>query len=386
MCKCCQLCLEDLYWQCCEEKYCYDESIANYDPADDEYCRSNGHIIENTENNNQPITVQPSRLQRNISMNSSKIHEDDVRREIATANVNLPPEIVQVFAKSQIFHDHKPLKTKVTSPPATFSIGAVKIEKKLDQISEEDSDKLMQRLEQDEKVTRQRGGVKRATSIPPKIIETPAISEENEDEIDTEVVLRPKQLERMKTTETTSSEEVWPTNPVNKRLQLDAPYFTQRPASENDIFTITTQKQERPTLPSVSSTSDVNFRFSMTPEVPSISFANLPKNYLDTPSIDKFKKQEPTLQEIQTAEIQKALIDFSMPRYYRKSDLIFNQRSFDAVGSSNTSIASAGSSSSSSNQHKKGTFEKNKRLKQFRAHLPPLMIHKDKGDKAEKEK
>lgn len=239
----------------------------------------------------------------------------------------------------------------------------------------------------EEKSTRQRNVGKRATSTPPKIIETPAISEENEDEIDTEVVLRPKQLERMKTAGTTSSEEVWPTNPVNKRLQLDAPYFTQRPASENDIFTITTQKQERPTLPSVSSTSDVNFRFSMTPEVPSISFAHLPKNYLDTPSIDKFKKQEPTLQEIQTAEIQKTLVDdFSMPRYYRKSDLIYNQRSFEAVGSSNTSIASVGSSSSSSNQHKKATLEKNKRLKQFRAHLPPLMIHKDKGDKAEKEK
>lgn len=62
--------------------------------------------------------------------------------------MNLPPEIVQVFANSQIFHDHKPLKIKATQPPATFSIGAVKIEKKLDQISEEDSDKLMQRLEQ----------------------------------------------------------------------------------------------------------------------------------------------------------------------------------------------------------------------------------------------
>ncbi len=77
-----------------------------------------------------------------------------MRREIQTANVNLPPEIVQVFANSQIFHDHKPLKP-LPSPhsPASFSIGAVKIEKnieraKLEQISEEDSNKLLQRLEQ----------------------------------------------------------------------------------------------------------------------------------------------------------------------------------------------------------------------------------------------
>lgn len=88
------------------------------------------------------------------TFSASKVHEEDVRREIQTANVNLPPEIVQVFAQSQIFYDHKPMKA-LASPqsPATFSIGAVKIEKniersKLEQISEEDSNKLLQRLEQ----------------------------------------------------------------------------------------------------------------------------------------------------------------------------------------------------------------------------------------------
>lgn len=81
---------------------------------------------------------------------SSKIHEDDVKREIQTANVNLPPEILQVFASSQIFHDHKPLKSKQQSQqPATFSIGTSKIDKsKLEQINEEGSNKLLQRLEQ----------------------------------------------------------------------------------------------------------------------------------------------------------------------------------------------------------------------------------------------
>lgn len=76
-----------------------------------------------------------------------------MRREIQTANVNLPPEIVQVFANSQIFHDHKPIKTiSPQSPNGGFSIGAVKIEKsiekvKLEQINEEDSNKLLFRLE-----------------------------------------------------------------------------------------------------------------------------------------------------------------------------------------------------------------------------------------------
>jgi hypothetical protein len=220
------------------------------------------------------------------------------------------------------------------------------------------------------------------SSTPPKIIETPAIQEEEDDEIDeadSEVVLRPNRLEMMNATTTVklSTEDVWPTKPINKRLQLDAPYFIQRPASENDISIIASPKQ------SVASTSDSDFRFSNTPEVPSISFAHLPKNYLDTPSVEKFKKHEPTLLEIQTAEIQKSQIDFSMPRYYGKSDIILNRITFDAVGSgSNSSIASAVSVS----MNTKKLTDKSKRLKNIRSHLPPLMIHKDKSDKHEKEK
>lgn len=182
-------------------------------------------------------------------------------------------------------------------------------------------------------------------------------------------MLRPRQLQPA-----TSSDEIRPTTLVNKNLKnlhLDAPYFTQRPASENDIFTISTPKKTE-----VSSASDVN-RFSMTPEVPSISFSHLPKNYAETPTIDKYKKEGPTLLEIQTAELRYSMIDFSMPRYYGKSDLILN-RTFDAVGSS-SSIASAGSSTSSIS--KKG-HEKSKRLKNFRSNLPPLTIHsKEKHEK-----
>lgn len=61
------------------------------------------------------------------------------------ANVNLAPEIVQVFANSQIFHDHKPLKIKPTTPqPATFSIGSSNVDKS--QLNEQ---KLLERLEEE---------------------------------------------------------------------------------------------------------------------------------------------------------------------------------------------------------------------------------------------
>lgn len=209
-------------------------------------------------------------------------------------------------------------------------------------------------------------------TTPPRIIETPAIDEEKEEEIN-EVILRPHHLQQG-----SSSEEIWPAKIVNKNLKnLDAPYLhpLQRPASENDIFTISTPTRNG-VKPNVSSTSDVN-RFSMTPEVPSISFAHLPKNYLETPTIDKYRKEAPSLLEIQTAEIRNSMSDFSMPRYYGKSDMILN-RSFDAVGS-NSSIGSTGSSSSQTRK-----LEKSKRLKNLRTHLPPLTIHSK--DKSEKEK
>jgi len=73
-----------------------------------------------------------------------------VKREIQVANVNLAPEILDVFASSMIFHDHKPFKTKASPSPqplaATFSIGSSKVDKsKLVQINEEE---LLQRLEE----------------------------------------------------------------------------------------------------------------------------------------------------------------------------------------------------------------------------------------------
>lgn len=212
-------------------------------------------------------------------------------------------------------------------------------------------------------------------TTPPRIIETPAIDEESGEDEDDEVILRPRQLQPVP-----SSEQIWPGKLVNKNLKnLDAPYFTQRPASENDIFTISTPSKNDG-RPNVSSTSDVN-RFSMTPEVPSIAFAHLPKNYAETPTVEKYKKEGPSLLEIQTAEIRNSMSDFSMPRYYGrydgKSDMILN-RSFEAVGST-TSIASGASSSSlQTRKHN----DKSKRLKNFRTHLPPLTIHsKDKNEK-----
>lgn len=201
----------------------------------------------------------------------------------------------------------------------------------------------------------------------------------NDDDSDG-VILRPHNLETA-----SSNNEILPEkNVINnfKHMHLDSPYKLYRPASMNDISTITTPKKSVNEL-GVSSTVEIN-RFSMTPEVPSISFNHLPKNYLDTPTIDKYKKEPPTLLEIQTAEIRYSQIDFSMPRYYGKSDLFNLTRSFEvSVAGSTNSIAS---SDGGRNHHRRQEAAKNKRLKNLRAHLPPLTIpvHSTKEKQNEK--
>lgn len=86
---------------------------------------------------------------------SSKIHEDDLRRGIQT-NVMVAPEVMAVFANSQIFQEHSPPKSVSKSPPSVKfaispdspSIEATSVPSSLDTSKQEDdSDKLLKRLE-----------------------------------------------------------------------------------------------------------------------------------------------------------------------------------------------------------------------------------------------
>jgi hypothetical protein len=159
-----------------------------------------------------------------------------------------------------------------------------------------------------------------------------------------------------------------------KHLHLNSTYVLTRPASMNDISSIATPKKSINELGNVSSTMEIN-RFSMTPEVPSISFAHLPKNYLDTPTVEKYRKEPPTLLEIRTAELRHSQIDFTMPRYYGKSDLFNINRSFDvSLGGSVNSVASADGGAHHNRRHHHHGGAKNKRLKNLSSHLPTLTI------------
>ncbi|XP_058820141.1 uncharacterized protein LOC131682575 [Topomyia yanbarensis] len=373
MCRCCQSCWEDFYWSCIEERFCYDETIANYDPDEDEYITEknakNGfyNSEESMENNNAPICRQPGSLARNISM-SSKIHEDDLRREIQTNVPMLAPEVMAVFANSQIFQEQAPSKTSLKSPASVkFAISpdsssldtsvspplAKPDTASFDAKREDDSDKLLKRLEGSQQDIRKNHLV------------IPEIVEENNDD---EIVLRPPRT--LAEASASFSSSALTINKNHSQLQATLPYFTVRPASENDIFTI-------------SSPSTYN-AISMTPEVPAVSFSNLPQNYLETPTVDKYRESV-SLYSIQTASVNSSRADYTMPRYYRKSDLFVNRGD-----QSNRDEAALATSSNSIITTPNRRVEISKRLKNMRTALPPLNLQLIRGSSSanlkEKEK
>lgn len=182
---------------------------------------------------------------------------------------------------------------------------------------------------------------------------------------------------------------------LNKRLRnvQSVPYFPFRPASENDIFSI----------------SGSMGQISMTPEIPSISYSTLPKNYEDTPTIEKYKESV-SLYSMQTAQSARmSQLDFSMPRYFRRSGAtVTGGQSMDNLSMGTASGSGSGGSATgnggglggamvfthpggeratTADAGPKAAPEKSKRLKLLRTKLPPLSIHlggarersKDKG-------
>lgn len=137
---------------------------------------------------------------------------------------------------------------------------------------------------------------------------------------------------------------------LNKQLRTiqSLPYFSIRPASETDIFTIAGSSM-----------------ISMTPEIPSISYTQLPKHYVDTPTIEKYKESV-SLHSIQMSNNERACeTDFTMPRYrYGKSDMIAQ------------SVENLSTTKPARTSPKKVVMSK--RLKMLRANLPPLSIHINK--------
>ncbi|KAH8306774.1 hypothetical protein KR044_013276, partial [Drosophila immigrans] len=381
-------CLEDLYWNCFEERFCYDESIANYNADDDEeYLASqkNGTIISRiqptaADNNNlltvpQPICDQPVGRRGNSGLMSAKIHEEDYRRVTQTNVPMLGPEILAVFANSQIFQDHQPTKLNRISTK-TYLAGIHSPNKEMPttpRLSEQD--RLLRRLEGNDghSAVPSSSSEKRITftldpsdsspegsqTLTPKKFE-PIAEVDKEEDKDDEVILRPRLIDRHPHL-LPSIGELSATPKRILRSAKSVPHMHVRDAtSETDIFAIT----------------GTGSQISMTPEVPSISFSNLPKNYEDTPTIEKYRVSQ-SLYSIQNANAARASQDdYSMPRYFRRSNMLLTQSTEILPGSTSlASISTSAASSSSKDELRRPEQVKSKRLQMLRGNLPPLLIH-----------
>ncbi|XP_067620731.1 uncharacterized protein [Eurosta solidaginis] len=418
MCRCCQSCWEDFKWNCFEERFCYDDSIANYNPDDDsDYTtmQKNGSVLSHiqiSDNNNLtvPICNQPVHRSNSGFLSIAKIHEEDYRREIQTNVPMLGPEILAVFANSQIFQDHQPTKLSRISTK-TFLAGIHSPNKEIPTTPREsEQDRLLRRLEANNATnlaalaaSNEKSHANNAYSpsfvispisdavdgspeqritftittdsspegsqiLTPKLYD--AIAEEGQKHTynseppkpDTdEVILRPPRLfDRQPHLRTSAISSVALNSPRKlKRSATSVPHFNVRSAaSETDIFSITGS----------------GLRISMTPEVPSISYSNLPKNYEDTPTIEKYRVSQ-SLYSIQTANAARAnQADYSMPRSFRRSAALMQTQSNEMLSTAPSSSSNASMSSSSDGVHR-ASKAKSKRLQMLRGNLPPLLIH-----------
>lgn len=138
-------CWEDIYWNCIEEKYCYDETIANYNPDEDvdfvdgRVSQKTGISVENSISSNRlgvpsPITTQPTST------------DDEFRRELQTNVPMLASDILAVFENSQIFQEHPKLmrvSTKNFGPPSA----GIHRQSSRKKFNDTDEEKLIKRLE-----------------------------------------------------------------------------------------------------------------------------------------------------------------------------------------------------------------------------------------------
>lgn len=104
LCKSCQYCLETMYWNCCEERFCFDKKIATYKLEEDAPQKNgytnNGASLESVVTE-QPVNNNhlPPRAITGREINEVPLHAD---------------KLYEVFSKSLIFRDDYELKSKST--------------------------------------------------------------------------------------------------------------------------------------------------------------------------------------------------------------------------------------------------------------------------------
>ncbi|XP_050669376.1 uncharacterized protein LOC126968403 [Leptidea sinapis] len=422
ICKSCQSCLETMYWNCCEERFCFDKNIAKYNlESSTLYTNGYGNMGANV---GDVVTGQP--------MNNNHLPQTAIiGREINELPLHVD-KLYEVFSKSLIFRDDQELKNASTNTLDEYETKSepdylsdkpnrtkVYFEDEVDSpvtdfeimfkdelLASYDMFKIEEEEEEDTKSQDTEEGltmnvsVKKQDVIKPSTItlkdETKITKQTPIYEYDPVSVLTLPSAFGLPRVESVKS--ILRTNSAKTLDRIDSGSKLRPSLSRNEsLKNIDPQKitkvlarvphrsasflnipahlaPEKPPLMKSKSTVGVpslaesELKLSSLPDTPIIKSNNLPRFFADTPSSIPEYKGETSLQSIQQKTALKFKEnDFSMPRYYGtvKADPIPVQESKSMPDLRNPITTGKVSS----------------RLAKFRGKLNPLVIRKSSEEK-----
>ncbi|XP_073961011.1 uncharacterized protein isoform X3 [Choristoneura fumiferana] len=377
ICKSCQYCLETLYWNCCEERFCFDKKIATYRLDDDIY--SNGYAnmgasldsvvtAQPTNNNHLPPRDGAGRQLNDLVMNADKIYEvfsksmifrDDFEMKSKGSNDTLD----ELETKSEPDLSEKPNRTKVyfedevDSPVTDFEImfkdELLASHDMFNIEEEEESDGKSQDIEE--------GLIMNVSVMKQDVIKPSTVTVKDESKITTQHsvykydpvshvslpsslslprVENVKGILRLKAESMPRSFSAKTLDRVDSGSKLVRPTLSRveslknmDPNRINKVLSRVPHRSasflnlpqhlipEKPPLTKskstigVASMEDNELKLSMLPDTPIIKSNNLPKFFAESPSLGEYKG-DTSLQSIQLKSALMMKEDLSMPRYY----------------------------------------------------------------------
>ncbi|KAL0811129.1 hypothetical protein ABMA28_010391 [Loxostege sticticalis] len=426
LCKSCQYCLESMYWNCCEERFCFDKKIATYKLEDPTQVYTNGYANMGA-SLDSVVTEQP--------INNNHLHPEAITgREINELPLHAD-KLYEVFSKSLIFRDDHELKSKGSND----SLDEIETKSEPEYLSDKPNrtkvyfedeidspvtdfeimfkDELitnydMFNIEEEEEGDRksqdtEEGLTMNVTLKKQDIVKPSTVTMKDEDKMTTynpiykydpiSVVALPstlslpriesvkgilrsnsaKTLERVDSSSRLSKpmlnrveslKNIDPTkiNKVLARVPHRSASFLNIPAH---------LAPEKPPLVKsksmvgVTAAGDAEVRLSSLPDTPIIKSTNLPRFFADSPAIPEYKG-DTSLQSIKKkTEMMFQENDFSMPRYY------------GTVAKSTENIPVHESKSMPDLRNPATNGKVSKRLVKLRGRLKPLVIRKSSEEK-----
>ncbi|XP_041971406.1 uncharacterized protein LOC121727568 isoform X1 [Aricia agestis] len=369
VCKSCQYCLESLYWNCCEERFCFDKKIALY--KIEENGTHNGYTnmgasvdsvvtSQPVNNNTLPPTAVVGRQINELPLHADKLYEVFSKSLIFRDEHELKKSSVDTLDDLETkslpdILDEKPNRSKVyfedevDSPVTDFEImfkDELLANHDMFKIDEEEEDGRSQDTEEEgltmSVAVKKQDVVKPSTvtlkgetkiqkqhpvyeydpvsamALPssltlPRVESVKGIlrtnSAKNLERVDSSSKLSRPMLNRVESLKNIDPTKI---NKVLARVPHRSASFLNIPAHLVPEKPPLTKSKSTVGVPSL---ADSELRLSSLPDTPIIKSNNLPRFFADGPSISEYRG-ETTLQSIKQQSAMMMQNDFRMPRYY----------------------------------------------------------------------